>query len=170
MVPVLAARLTQRDLLSRCLDAIALADLAFRSDGTLFSVHAVDNDRLVGTVDVGSGAVTLLGPTGPTWPAFVAGSLAAAVALTIAWSRAPDLAGIARRDRGYVIATAVWAFAIVIITAGLVGLGIFGALALGGQWTRGVEGWAGLPLAYPAVVAAPVAALVLRLARRPRRG
>ncbi len=54
--------------------------------------------------------------------------------------------------------------------AGLVGLGIFGALALGGQWTRGVEGWAGLPLTYPAVVAAPVAALVLRLARRPRRG
>jgi len=54
--------------------------------------------------------------------------------------------------------------------AGLVGLGIFGALALGGQWTRGVEGWVGLPLAYPAVVAAPVAAIVLRLARRPRRG
>ncbi|HEU4420892.1 MAG TPA: HEAT repeat domain-containing protein [Planctomycetota bacterium] len=32
MVPVLGARLAQRDLLSRCLDAIALADLAFRSD------------------------------------------------------------------------------------------------------------------------------------------
>ena len=54
--------------------------------------------------------------------------------------------------------------------SGLVGLGIFAALALAGQWTRGVEGWAGLPLAYPAVVAAPAAALVLRLARRARRG
>jgi hypothetical protein len=54
--------------------------------------------------------------------------------------------------------------------AGLVGLVIFGALALAGQWTRGSESWAGLPLAYPAVAAAPAAAIVLGLARRPRRG
>jgi hypothetical protein len=54
--------------------------------------------------------------------------------------------------------------------AGLVGLVIFGALALAGQWTRGPEGWAGLPLAYPAVAAAPAAAIVLGLARRPRKG
>jgi hypothetical protein len=31
MVPVLGARVTQRDLLTRCLDAVALADLAFRT-------------------------------------------------------------------------------------------------------------------------------------------
>jgi len=31
MVPVLGARVTQRDLLTRCLDAIALSDLAFRT-------------------------------------------------------------------------------------------------------------------------------------------
>jgi hypothetical protein len=51
--------------------------------------------------------------------------------------------------------------------AGLVGLGIFGALALAGQWTGGGSpGWAGLPLAYPAVAAAPVAAAVMWTARR----
>jgi len=51
-----------------------------------------------------------------------------------------------------------------------VGLVIFGALAVTGQWTIVSESWAGLPLAYPAVVAAPAAALVLGLARRPRKG
>jgi hypothetical protein len=54
--------------------------------------------------------------------------------------------------------------------AGLAGLVIFGALALAGQWTSGSESWAGLPLAYPAVAAAPAAAIVLGLARRPRKG
>ena len=55
--------------------------------------------------------------------------------------------------------------------AGFVGLAVFGALALLGQWTGGGSpGWAGLPLAYPAVVAAPAAALVLRLARGARKG
>jgi hypothetical protein len=55
--------------------------------------------------------------------------------------------------------------------AGFVGLAVFGALALLGQWTGGGSpGWVGLPLAYPAVVAAPAAALVLRLARRARKG
>ena len=55
--------------------------------------------------------------------------------------------------------------------AGFAGLAVFGALALAGQWTGGgPPGWAGLPLAYPAVVAAPAAALVLWLARRARKG
>ncbi len=55
--------------------------------------------------------------------------------------------------------------------AGFVGLAVFGALALLGQWPAGGSpGWAGLPLAYPAVAAAPAAALVLRLARRARKG
>jgi hypothetical protein len=48
-----------------------------------------------------------------------------------------------------------------------VGLGIFGALALAGQWTGGGSpGWTGLLLAYPAVAAAPAAAAVLWMARR----
>jgi len=55
--------------------------------------------------------------------------------------------------------------------AGLVGLAIFGALALAGQWTGGglpggIGGWTGLPLAYPAVAAAPVAAAIVWAARR----
>jgi hypothetical protein len=55
--------------------------------------------------------------------------------------------------------------------AGFVGLGVFAALALLGQWTGGGSpGWVGLPLAYPAVAAAPAAVLVLRLARRGRKG
>ena len=50
---------------------------------------------------------------------------------------------------------------------GTLGLGIFGALALAGQWTGGGSpGWTGLPLAYPAVAAAPAAAAVLWMARR----
>jgi hypothetical protein len=66
--------------------------------------------------------------------------------------------------------------------AGLVGLAIFGALALAGQWTGGglpggvgsgiaggIGGWMGLPLAYPAVVAAPVAAAIVWAARRAAR-
>ena len=55
--------------------------------------------------------------------------------------------------------------------AGFVGLAVFAALALLGQWTSGgLSGWAGLPLVYPAVVAAPAAALVLLLARGARKG
>jgi hypothetical protein len=59
--------------------------------------------------------------------------------------------------------------------AGLVGLAIFGTLALAGQWSGGgslggigggMGGWMGLPLAYPAVAAAPVATAVLWMARR----
>ena len=43
----------------------------------------------------------------------------------------------------------------------------FGVLALAGQWAGGgPPGWAGLPLAYPAVAAAPAAAGVLWMARR----
>jgi hypothetical protein len=55
--------------------------------------------------------------------------------------------------------------------AGFVGLMVFSALALAGQWTGGgPPGWAGLPLAFPAVAAAPAAALVLLIARRARKG
>jgi len=77
--------------------------------------------------------LTLMGPGGPTWPAFVVASLAAAAALWFAWSRAPNLAAVARDDRQYVVATAVWAFAIVIITAGVVDLGdrLGGGLRIG---------------------------------------
>jgi MFS family permease len=67
--------------------------------------------------------LTLFGPGSPTWPAFVVAALAAGVALWFAWSRAPDLAALAAGDRPYVVSTAVWAFAIVMISAGVVGFG-----------------------------------------------
>jgi DHA2 family multidrug resistance protein-like MFS transporter len=67
--------------------------------------------------------LTLLGPTGPSWPAFLVASLAAAFAVWFAWSRTPNLSASARSDRSYVVATAVWAFAIVIICSAAVGLG-----------------------------------------------
>ena len=72
---------------------------------------------------VASVLLTLLDPSGGTWPAFVAASLASAVALGFAWSRTPNLPAIARNDRSYVVATAAWAFAIVMITAGAVNPG-----------------------------------------------
>ncbi len=67
--------------------------------------------------------LTLLGPTGPWWPAFVVGLAISGLALWWAWPRAPNLEAAAAGDRGYVIATAVWAFAIVVITAGAVDMG-----------------------------------------------
>lgn len=50
--------------------------------------------------------------------------------------------------------------------AGLVGLALFAALALCGQWLGPVDGPIALPLEYPAIVAAPAAAAVLAIARR----
>jgi hypothetical protein len=64
------------------------------------------------------------------------------------------------------------------IVAGLVGLAVFGALTVAGHWaglgarlgagsgTGSGDGWPSLVLAFPAVAAAPTAALVLWLARR----
>jgi len=64
------------------------------------------------------------------------------------------------------------------IAAGLVGLGVFAALALIGQWAASGaasgagagagtgDSWPGIILAFPVVAAAPAGALVLWLARR----
>lgn len=66
---------------------------------------------------------TILGPTGPTWPAFAASAIAAALALWFVRERTPDLEPVGRADRPYVIATALWAFAVVLISAAIVNLG-----------------------------------------------
>jgi MFS transporter, DHA2 family, multidrug resistance protein len=73
----------------------------------------------------GAGPVllTIFGQGGSMWPAFAASAAAAAIAFWIVRSRAPDLPAVARDQRSYVVATAIWAFAIVIITTGLVGIG-----------------------------------------------
>ena len=67
--------------------------------------------------------LTLLGPTGPWWPAFVVAAIVATLALWWARPRATALEASARADRGYVIWTSVWAFATIVITAGLVDIG-----------------------------------------------
>jgi len=63
---------------------------------------------------------TILGPSGPYWPAFVVSALACAAALWFVLPRVPDLDHVTRADRPYVIATAVWAYAVVLISAGIV--------------------------------------------------
>jgi hypothetical protein len=56
------------------------------------------------------------------------------------------------------------------IAAGLVGVGLFAALAVIGQWAASGAGagdsWPSLVLTFPVVAAAPAGALVLWLARR----
>ena len=77
--------------------------------------------------------LTILGPGGPTWPAFVVSAVVAVAALWFARSRTPNLPAAMRTDRPYVIATAVWALAFVVIAAGLVDVGnrLAGGLRLG---------------------------------------
>ena len=67
--------------------------------------------------------LTLLGPTGPTWPAFVVAALASGAALLFVRPRAPDLPAVARTQRSYVVATAAWALGIVVISAGAIDFG-----------------------------------------------
>src|SRR6478736_3368999 len=63
--------------------------------------------------------MTILGPTGPWWPGFLVAMVVAGIAFWRARPRAPNLPAIARDDRSYVVSTAVWAFAIVVITVGV---------------------------------------------------
>ncbi len=65
---------------------------------------------------------TILGPNGPFWPAFIVSAVACAAALWFVRSRATDLHHVAPAERPYVIATAVWAYAVVLISAGVVTL------------------------------------------------
>jgi len=101
---------------------------------------------------IGAAAVASLWPTEPWVLVLIALGLAASTLAPAVLLPPP-----AARDR--------WG-----TCAGFLGLAVFGALALLGQWTGGGStGWAGLPLAYPAVAAAPAAAFVLLLARRARK-
>lgn len=76
-----------------------------------------------GAMALGPVLFTILGPAGPYWPSFVASAVASAGALWFVLPRAPDLPHVAPTDRPYVIATAVWAYAVVLISAGIVNLG-----------------------------------------------
>jgi MFS family permease len=67
--------------------------------------------------------LTLLGPDASRWPAFLAAAVAAVFAYWIARPRARDLPTASPTQRPYVVGTAVWAFAVVLIAVGVVGFG-----------------------------------------------
>jgi MFS family permease len=67
--------------------------------------------------------LTLFGPTGPRWPAFLAALIAAALALMVARTSWRDLPSPSRRQRRRVIATAVWAAGVIVTCIGALGFG-----------------------------------------------
>ena len=66
--------------------------------------------------------LTLFGPSGSRWPAFLAAVLAATAALRFSLRSWDDLPAASRTQRSAVVATATWAFGIVVVTAALIGL------------------------------------------------
>jgi MFS family permease len=76
-----------------------------------------------GAMALGPVLITLLGPTGPRWPAFIVSmvvAIAAFIAVRWGW---PDLPNPSRQQRRRVLATAVWAAGIIVTCIGVVGLG-----------------------------------------------
>jgi CRISPR-associated Cas5-like protein len=65
--------------------------------------------------------LTLFGPDGPMWPAFIAAAVASVVALAAARAGWHDLPVPARGDRRAIWATATWAFGIVLLASGIIG-------------------------------------------------
>jgi CRISPR-associated Cas5-like protein len=70
---------------------------------------------------VGPILLTLFGPDGPMWPAFIAAAVASVVALAAARLGWHDLPVPARGDRRAIWATATWAFGIVLLATGIIG-------------------------------------------------
>jgi MFS transporter, DHA2 family, methylenomycin A resistance protein len=65
--------------------------------------------------------LTLFGPDGPMWPAFLASAVATVVALAAARAGWRALPVPARGERRAIGATAVWAFGIVLLATGIIG-------------------------------------------------
>ena len=146
--PLVPALLPVALLLSFLASSVALRERIGRLDVT--GGGEIGHDLGLWSAIVGGGALASLWPAEPWLLVSAAFGLATSTLAPAALWPPPA-------NRG------AWGTA-----AGLVGLVIFAVLTLAGQWTRGSEAWAGLPLAYPAVVAAPAAAVVLLLARRAR--
>lgn len=135
-----------------------------------FFASSVALRERIGRLDVTGGGE--IGHDLGLWSAIVAAAAVASFWPTEPWALVLAALGLAASTLAPAVllpapaARAHWA-----TWAGFLGLAVFAALALLGQWTGGGSpGWAGLPLAYPAVAAAPAAALVLRLARRASKG
>jgi MFS family permease len=72
-------------------------------------------------VAAGPVLLTLFGPSGARWPAYLAAAIASGFALWVARSSWGDLPQSDRVGRAVPIATASWAFGVVVLTAGLLG-------------------------------------------------
>ena len=133
-----------------------------------FYASSVALRERIGRLDVTGGAE--IGHDLGLWSAIVGGAALASLWPAEPWLLVASAFGLATSTLAPAVlwpppaSRAGWGTA-----AGLVGLLIFAVLTLAGQWTRGSDSWGGLPLAYPAVAAAPAGAVVLLLARRTRR-
>ncbi len=76
-----------------------------------------------GAMAAGPVLITLLGPSGPRWPAFLASVLVASLAFEATRRGWPDLPVPSRRQRRRVFATAVWAAGIIVTCIGIIGFG-----------------------------------------------
>jgi MFS family permease len=101
---------------------VALAGVALRYEGV---TRATAIGLAYGAYGAATAAapvlLTLFGPTGSRVPAFAAAGVAALIAFVIARRDWGDLPTVGPTRRVEVVITAVWAFGIVVITAGLIG-------------------------------------------------
>ena len=101
---------------------LALAGVATRYEG---ATRATAIGLAYGAYGAATAAapvlLTLLGPTGSRAPAFAAAALAAIAAFAYSRRHWHDLPTAGETHRAEVLVTAVWAFGIVVITAGLIG-------------------------------------------------
>ena len=101
---------------------IALAGVAETYDGiTRATAIGIAYAAYGAATAAGPILLTLFGPDGPMWPAFIASTLASAIALIAARSGWRDLPVSARGDRRAIWATATWAFGIVLLASGIIG-------------------------------------------------
>ena len=101
---------------------IALAGVAETYDGiTRATAIGIAYAAYGAATAAGPILLTLFGPDGPMWPAFIASALESALALFAARSGWRDLPVSARGDRRAIWATATWAFGIVLLASGIIG-------------------------------------------------
>jgi len=119
-------------LLGRLAGAVSAAIiLPFALAGVAVTYQGIPRATAIGFAYAAFGAgsaagpvlLTLFGPSGSRWPAFVASTIVAAIAFTVARRHWPDLPTPSRRQRRRVFATAVWAAGVILTCMGLVGFG-----------------------------------------------
>ena len=102
--------------------AIATVALAYQGGARATALGVVYAVMGLGLA-IAPALLLLFGPDGPRVQAYVAAAVAAAVALVVAARRMPDMPGADPAQRPFIIGTALWAFGVVALTAGIVGFG-----------------------------------------------